>query len=135
MGYDMTEFIYPESWNRLNQAPSARAELISFIRDIVEWNDDLSYVKKNGADDLIGFFYDVYRIDKGASQWVGKLIFPDEVSHIDAFIDELSRFIRAWEATTNLSRIHQATMPQNVIDRARKVVRKLEEQGVPHRRG
>lgn len=128
----MGQFVYPDSWTELSLVPAARAELISFIWDIARWNEKESYVKRQGADDLIGFFYDTYGADKGASNLVGGLLFSEEVEYFDRFFTEFNRFLIGWEKShQDLSRFHEAILPPNVTEEARSLIHKLEGRGVP----
>jgi hypothetical protein len=128
----MGQFIYPDSWTELSLVPAARAELIGFLRDVSQWNEKDSHVKRVGADDLIGFFYDTYSVDKGASYLAGGLLFPDEIECFDRFFSEFNRFLTEWEQShQNLGSFHEAALPTQVTEEAKKVIHKLEQRGVP----
>ena len=128
----MGEFVYPNAWWELSQVPSARSELLSFVRDVVQWNDDDSHVKKNGADDLLGFLYDYYCVNEGSNHLVGQLIFPDELNEFEGFIEAFDKFLSEWRKRgKDMARLHEADMPHQVIKSANTLLHKLEERGIP----
>jgi len=127
----MGKFLYPESWSGLSLAPSARSELIGYVGYVARWNEKASRVKTNGADNIIGFFYDTYQAHEGACNLVGLILFSDEVDYFDRFFKKFDRFVVEWERSEgNLDRLHEATIPTDVIEQAEALLRKLEERGV-----
>ncbi len=127
----MGKFVYPDSWKKLSLVPGARSDLIGFVREVAEWNDKNSHIKKHGADDLIGFFYDTYGANEGARYLVGQIIFADEAECFDRFFREFDQFLREWERSEqNLNRFHEATLTERVTEEAEKLLHKLEERGI-----
>ncbi|MGE0290585.1 MAG: hypothetical protein AB7P16_30255 [Bradyrhizobium sp.] len=128
----MTGVIYPPSWFELSLDPSARQTLIEFVRDISQWNSNTSNLKKNGTDDLIGFFYDTYGMDKGVRYVVGGLIFPDEEEWLDRFFSNFNDFVIKWEKSGHsLDLLFQASLPCQLIEDANNLLLKLETHGMP----
>jgi hypothetical protein len=126
----MSHFVYPESWKALALSPEARAELISFVGDVAEWNEQASNIKTHGADDLIGFFYDTFALPHGARNLVGQIIFSDEVEQVDRFFREFDKFLNEWQQTEHeLGRLHKAILPYPVTEEARNLLRKLQQRG------
>jgi hypothetical protein len=125
-------FIYPPSWHNLKQVPSARSELIDYVNDVANWNNDASNIKCGGADDLVDFLYNVYNMDEGCLHLIGETIFNDEVSHLEYFIRLFDDFIEEWQrAYGNLNSLHEAVLPEGTIEAARALHEKLKERGLP----
>jgi hypothetical protein len=128
----MKQLIFPASWDQLELVPSARSDLIESVSDIARWNEHLSPVRLRGVDDLIGFLFDTYCLEEGADQWVGQLIFPDEAAPLQKLIEMFWAFIQDWQKDDKyLVRLHQATLPEEVVSRAKSVEAVLKRRGVP----
>ena len=128
----MMRLVFPECWRELELVPGARSELLGCIADIARWNDDMSPIRLRGLDDLFGFLFDTFCFEEGAHQWVGKLIFADEAEPMQRFIEVFWRFVQ--ESRINdpyLDTLHEARLPDNVVERAKELCAVLRRRGVP----
>lgn len=128
----MHEVHYPSSWQDLAYSPLARAALIEFSRDIATWNDEKSNIRIDSADDVLGFFYDTYAMDKGTGYLVGKMIFKDEKPFLDSLVCSLTKFVDLQVSSrTRIQDLHLNIAPKWVIEAANRLLGKLSERGMP----
>ena len=126
------EYVYPPRWLELSQVPSARFELLEYVKDIENWNQGDSDVRIMGAIDLIGFLFDDYDIRRGANSLVGVLLFPEEEEDANNFISALTEFVDKWTKDGKaVSEIHHAYIPEHIISTARRFYQTLIKNGEP----
>ncbi|HYJ28880.1 MAG TPA: hypothetical protein VEW25_00890 [Allosphingosinicella sp.] len=128
----MTRLVYPNIWYDLQDSPSARAELLDYVSHVVCWNDRGSPIRSSGADNLLGFVLDDYRMDEQIDELVGKIVFSDEAAALADFVKELRNFIdEVRTVDTRLSRIHECVAPDALVLSARRLLQRLNERGRP----
>lgn len=128
----MSDFVYPPSWSRLRQIPSARTELLLHVNDVLSWNEPSSRIKTGGADGLVSFIYDEYRLDDDPGRLVGELLFEDELTPMQEFVRAFDTFLNRYQASDpHLAKLHTADLPSSVVDSATHLYSVLKTHGVP----
>ena len=124
--------MYPKKWYELDAVPEARFELISYIDEIVHWNDEGSDVKRDGADHILDFLFDVHNMDTDSRHLVGKLIFQEELFVLNSFVQSFDKFIElARQDDPELDHIHDRTLPAHVEESAKRLYVLLAQSGLP----
>jgi hypothetical protein len=85
-----------------------------------------------GADTVVGFLFDIHNMGEDVKHLTGELIFSDEVEPLERFIQLFDNFLNEWQDTHGtLNTLHEAILPNAVVEAAREFHEKLKERGLP----